>query len=66
MPPLYQAENLKHFEDKIDSLREIRLQLYLEYDTNHHLSKGFKAIALANINYDYYSKKGIIYIGKCH
>ncbi len=56
MPPFYRLSP-SAFEDKIDSLREIRLQRYAEFEGNHHMSKGFKKVALANINYDYYSKK---------
>lgn len=56
MPYLYRLSPAE-FTLKVDSLKDLRLQLYKEYDQNHDLSEGFKKIAQANIDYDYYSKK---------
>jgi hypothetical protein len=56
MPSLYRLSPAE-FEKKIDSLRDVRMALYNEYDKNQKLRKGFKPIAMANIDYDYYSKK---------
>ncbi len=56
MPPFYRLSP-SAFENKIDSLKKIRLQFYSEFDQKHNPGKGFKKIAIANINYDYYSKK---------
>ncbi len=56
MPSLYRLSP-EMFEDKIDSLRDIRMDLFDEYSESHGLCSDFKKIALANINYDYYSKK---------
>lgn len=56
MPSLYRLPPAE-FEKKLDSLKQIRMALYEEYDELHNLRKGFKPIAMANINYDLYSKK---------
>lgn len=56
MPALYRLSPAD-FEQKIDSLRAVRMALYNDYDSHQKLRKGFKAIAMANIDYDYYSKK---------
>jgi len=56
MPTLYRLSPAM-FEEKIDSLRDIRMNLYNDYTKNQDLCSDFKKIALANIDYDYYSKK---------
>ncbi|WP_100804249.1 thioredoxin-like domain-containing protein [Ulvibacter sp. MAR_2010_11] len=45
------------YEQKLDSLKQIREQLYSEFVSKYDPSKGLKQIAKANIEYDYYSKK---------
>lgn len=47
----------KDFEKKIDSLKASKLKEYDEFNKNNESSEKFKKIALANIEYDYYSKK---------
>jgi len=47
----------KDFEQKIDSLRETKLKNYGNFLENNEVNEDFKKIALANITYDYYSKK---------
>ncbi len=45
------------FEHKIDSLKTIKINKYKEYINKNEVDEGLKNVALANINYDYYSKK---------
>jgi hypothetical protein len=45
------------FDHKIDSLKKIKINKYEDYINNNKVADGFKNVALANINYDYYSKK---------
>jgi hypothetical protein len=45
------------FDQKIDSLKAIKLNKYEECIKENEVDEGFKKVALANINYDYYSKK---------
>ncbi len=56
MPPLYRLSP-SEFEDKIKALRDLRMDLYNDYAENQALCSSFKKVAMANINYDYYSKK---------
>ena len=45
------------FQNKLDSLKSIRENLYNDFVSKHNPSKGFKQIARACIDYDYFSKK---------
>lgn len=45
------------YEEKVDSLRSIKLNEYKDFLKYNEVSEGFKKVALASINYDYYSKK---------
>ncbi|AVI51597.1 hypothetical protein C5O00_10665 [Pukyongia salina] len=56
MPSLYRLKPVE-FEAKIDSLRALRMELFNDYAENQGLCSDFKKVALANIDYDYYSKK---------
>ncbi len=57
LPKLY-ALSSKDFENKIDSLKILKIGIYKEFlENNKEVSDGFKKVALANIEYDYYSKK---------
>lgn len=47
----------EEYTAKIDSLRDVKLQEFEEYIANNEVSEQFKEVALASINYDYYSKK---------
>ena len=47
----------KDFEIKIDSLKDIKVKEYEEFINNNEVAEDFKNIALANIEYDHYSKK---------
>lgn len=47
----------KEFDQKIDSLKASKKEEYEEFIKNNEVSDEFKKIALANIEYDYYSKK---------
>ena len=58
MPKLYKLAPV-NFEQKLDSLRNIRLLVYKEFALKNKPDDKFKEIAKASINYDYYSKKEI-------
>lgn len=45
------------FENKIDSLKAIKVSDYQEFIKKNDVAEDFKKVALANISYDYYSKK---------
>lgn len=47
------------FEQKLDSLKNIRLKIYNEFVQKNKPENTFKLIAEASINYDYFSKKEI-------
>ncbi len=51
------ALSSKDFESKIDSLKEIKTAEYKDFVENNEVADEFKKVALANIEYDYYSKK---------
>ncbi|MDC8000888.1 thioredoxin-like domain-containing protein [Aequorivita todarodis] len=56
--PKWYALSSTEFDHKIDSLKKIKINKYEEYlDKNNEVAEGFKNVVLANINYDYYSKK---------
>lgn len=55
--PKWYGLSSKDFESKIDSLREIKTTEYQEFVENNEVDDGFKRVALANIEYNYYSKK---------
>jgi hypothetical protein len=56
MPKLYRLVP-EEFELKLDSLKAIRTSLLEEFILLNNTTPGFKVVANANINYDYYSKK---------
>ena len=58
MPKLYKLAPI-NFEEKLDSLKNIRLLVYNEFVLKNKPEDKFKEIAKASINYDYYSKKEI-------
>ena len=58
MPQLYRLAPLE-FEKALDSLKNIRLEIYNDYVIKHEPNPEFKEVAEASINYDYYSKKEI-------
>ena len=45
------------FDQKIDSLKQEKISNYNTFLENTEVDEGFKEVALANITYDYYSKK---------
>lgn len=45
------------FQSKLDSLKDIRERFYTEFVSKYDPSKGFKQVARACIDYDYFSKK---------
>lgn len=47
----------KEFEHRIDSLKAQKMNLFEEFVQENEVDDKFKQVALANINYDYYSKK---------
>lgn len=47
----------RDFEVKIDSLKEIKTSEYQDFISKNKVAEGFKKVAVANITYDYYSKK---------
>lgn len=55
--PKWYALSSKDFESKIDSLKKLKTTEYKEFVENNEVTDGFKKVALANIEYDYYSKK---------
>jgi hypothetical protein len=58
MPKLYKLAPLS-FEEKLDSLKNIRYLIYNEFVLKNDPDDKFKEVAEASINYDYYSKKEI-------
>jgi hypothetical protein len=58
MPKLYKLSPIA-FEQKLDSLKNIRTEAYSEFVLKNEPNNDFKEIAEASINYDYYSKKEI-------
>ena len=56
MPKLYPLDP-SEFQQRLDSLQKKRMVLYDEFVTKHRPVKKFKKVALANINYDFYTKK---------
>jgi hypothetical protein len=55
--PNWYSLSSKDFDHKIDSLRAIKTGEYEDFIKNNEVPEEFKKIALANIEYDYYSKK---------
>lgn len=45
------------YTSKIDSLKALKISDYKEFIKENEVAEDFKKVALANINYDYYSKK---------
>jgi len=58
MPKLYKLAPI-NFEEKLDSLKNIRFLVYDEFVLKNEPDDKFKEVAEASINYDYYSKKEI-------
>jgi hypothetical protein len=58
MPKLYKLAPMS-FEEKLDSLKNIRSLIYKEFVLKNDPDDKFKEVAEASINYDYYSKKEI-------
>lgn len=56
MPEMYLLPP-EDFQKKLDSLKSIRTDLYEDFVVKYRPNKTFKEIALANINYDFFSKK---------
>ncbi len=56
MPDFYQLPEVE-FEKKLDSMKNVREALYTEFLENNEVDEEFKKVALANIKYNYYSKK---------
>jgi len=56
LPKLYRSSPEK-FDAVLDSLKTIRMGLFHDFVITYQPSEAFKEIALANINYDFYSKK---------
>ncbi len=55
--PKWYGLSSKDFESNIDSLKELKTKEYKEFIANNEVDENFKKVALANIEYDYYSKK---------
>jgi len=55
--PRWYALSSKEFDHKIDSLRTLKSKQIEDFNNSNTVSDAFKKIALANIEYDYYSKK---------
>ena len=55
--PKWYTLSSQDFETKIDSLKEIKITEYNDFIENNTVADDFKTVALANIEYDYYSKK---------
>lgn len=51
------ALSSNEFDQKIDSLKAIKLEEYNHFIENNEVAEDFKKVALAGIDYDYYSKK---------
>lgn len=64
--PEWYSLSSKDFENKIDSLRAIKIKDYNEFIQNNKVAEDFKKIALANIDYDYYSKKELYASANMH
>ena len=58
MPKLYKLPPIE-FEKALDSLKNIRISIYNEYEIKQDPNSEFTEVAEASINYDYYSKKEI-------
>ena len=58
MPEFYKLAP-HDFEQKLDSLKDIRFQVYNDFVLKTEPDISFKEVAEASINYDYYSKKEI-------
>jgi len=58
MPKLYKLSP-SNFEVALDSLKNIRGMIWEDFVLNNNPNEGFKEVAEASINYDYYSKKEI-------
>ncbi len=56
MPRIYYAPP-EVFEEKLDSLAEVRRKIYDEFVSNNKPSKEFKKIVQASIDYNFYLKK---------
>ncbi|WP_347374422.1 thioredoxin-like domain-containing protein [Aequorivita sp. Q41] len=61
--PKWYSLSTKEFESKIDSLKALKLAEYKQFVQNNTVNENFKKIALANIDYDYYSKKELFVSG---
>ncbi len=55
--PKWYSLSSEDFETKIDSLKEIKISEYNDFIEDNPVADDFKTVALANIEYDYYSKK---------
>ncbi|WP_157417814.1 TlpA family protein disulfide reductase [Aequorivita capsosiphonis] len=55
--PRWYTLSSSDFESKIDSLRALKVSEYEDFIKNNEVAEDFKKVALASINYDYYSKK---------
>ncbi|WP_310993915.1 TlpA family protein disulfide reductase [Aequorivita marina] len=54
------------FETKIDSLKALKVSEYETFIENNDATEDFKKVALASINYDYYSKKEMYAAGNLY
>ncbi|SRX55654.1 hypothetical protein [Aequorivita sp. CIP111184] len=55
--PKWYGLSTKDFESRIDSLKDIKTAEYKQFIENNEVADEFKKVALANLEYDYYSKK---------
>lgn len=55
--PTWYSLSPEEFTRKTDSIRAEKMEEYQDFILRHNPDKDFKEIALASINYDYYSKK---------
>jgi len=55
--PLWYTLSSTAFTKKIDSLKNRKLKIYDEFISKNKVDEGFKSVAEASIEYDYFSKK---------
>ncbi len=55
--PNWYGLNSKEFDHKIDSLKKSKFDNYDHFIENNDVDEDFKKVAMANITYDYFSKK---------